>query len=50
MTELDEEAVSEEPEGIGDDDGGSGSDYPLNNVLIRNESRTVYDVLRRIGQ
>ncbi len=50
MTEFHEEAALEEPEGIGDDDGSPGSDYPLNNVLIRNESRTVYDVLRRIGQ
>ena len=50
MTELYEEPVLEDPEGLGDDDRDPGSDYPLNKVLIRNESRTVHDVLRRIGQ
>ena len=50
MTELHEESVMEEPEGVGDDDDSAGSDYPLNKVLIRNEPRTVQDVLRRIRQ
>ena len=50
MTELHEETVLDEPEGIGDDEGPQESNYPLNNILIRNENRTVYDVLRRIGQ
>ena len=50
MTELHEESVIEDPEGIGDDDGDSGSDYPLNKFLIRNEGRTVHEILRRIGQ
>ena len=48
MTELDVETVLEEPEGIGADDGDPGRDYPLDRVLIRNESRTVHEVLRRI--
>ena len=50
MTELHEEPVLEELEGIGDDAGDPGSDYPLDKVLIRNENRTVHDVLRRIRQ
>ena len=50
MTELHEEPIVEEPEGTGEDDGDPGSDYPLDMVLIRNEPRTVHDVLRRIGQ
>ena len=40
----------EEPEGIGPDEDSSWGDYPLDTVLIRNESRTVDDVLRRIKQ
>ncbi|MXY08446.1 MAG: DUF262 domain-containing protein [Rhodothermaceae bacterium] len=40
----------EEPEGIGSDEDSSWGDYPLDTVLIRNESRTVADVLRRINQ
>ena len=39
-----------EPEGIGPDEDSSWGDYPLDTVLIRNESRTVDDVLRRIKQ
>ena len=50
MTDLHQKPEVEEPEGIGDDDEVHGGDYPLNKVLIRNESRTVYEVLRRIGQ
>lgn len=44
----DDEQVVEEPEGIGGDD--LSGEYPLDRVLIRNESRTVHDVLRRIRQ
>ena len=40
----------EEPEGIGSDEDSSWGDYPLDTVLIRSESRTVDDVLRRIRQ
>ena len=50
MTKLYEEPVLEEPEGIGGVDGDPGNDYPLDRVLIRNETRTVLDVLRRIRQ
>ena len=40
----------EEPEGIGSSEDSSLGEYPLDTMLIRNESRTVHDVLRRIGQ
>ena len=40
----------EEPEGIGPEEDASWGDYPLDTVLIRTESRTVDDVLRRIKQ
>ena len=42
-------APEEEPEGI-DDEGGSWGDYPLDDVLIRHENRTIHDVIRRIDQ
>lgn len=38
----------EEPEGLGGDEDASWGDYPIDTVLIRNENRTVHDVLRRI--
>ena len=38
----------EEVEGIGKDEDASFGDYPIDTVLIRNENRTVHDVLRRI--
>ena len=41
---------AEEIEGLGDKDDASWQDYPIDTLLIRNESRTVFDVLRRIGQ
>lgn len=50
MTELDEQVNSKEPEGLGEGDDDPGSDYPLDKLLIRNETRTVHDVLRRIKQ
>lgn len=40
----------EEIEGIGNPDDIALGEYPLDTMLIRNESRTIYDVLRRIGQ
>ena len=50
MTELYEEQKLEEPEGTGEEGDDPGSDYPLDKVLIRNETRTVHDVLRRMRQ
>ena len=48
MTELREDQLLEEPEGIGEGEDATDGDYPIDRVLIRNESRTVHDVLRRI--
>lgn len=42
-------SVNEEMEGI-DDEGEVAVDYPLDSLMIRNESRTVHDVLRRIDK
>ena len=39
----------EEPEGL-DHDGGSWGDYPIDDLLIRHETRTIHEVIRRIGQ
>ncbi|PEH89038.1 DUF262 domain-containing protein [Comamonas terrigena] len=40
--------MNEEIEGIAKDEDASWGDYPIDTVLIRNENRTVHDVLRRI--
>lgn len=39
---------TEEIEGLGKDEDASLGDYPIDTLLIRNEPRTVHDVLRRI--
>ena len=44
-----EPPVEEEPEGL-DPEGGSWGDYPLDDLLIRDDRRTVHDVLRRIDR
>ena len=41
---------NEEPEGLGSDSTSSWGEYPLDKLLIRNESRTIYEVSRRIDQ
>ncbi len=41
---------AEEIEGLSDKADASWKGYPIDTLLIRNESRTVHDVLRRIGQ
>ena len=38
----------EEIEGLGDGQAANWGDYPIDTLLIRNETRTVHDVLRRI--
>lgn len=38
----------EEIEGVGEDEDASLGDYPIDTFLIRNETRTVHDILRRI--
>ena len=40
----------EEIDGLDLDDKGSWGDYPLDELLIRNDHRTVHEVLRRIEQ
>ena len=45
---LDRSTV-EEPEGLDEKDTSWG-EYPLDEVLIRNETRTIYEVVRRIKQ
>ena len=40
----------EDIEGLGDAEDASWGDYPIDTMLIRNENRTVHDVLRRIDQ
>ena len=44
------EAPPDEIEGLGKADPSSWGDYPIDTVLIRNEPRTVHEVLRRINQ
>lgn len=43
------DAQVEEIEGLEEDQGSFWGDYPIDTLLIRNETRTVHDVLRRIG-
>ena len=42
-------SVFEEPDGLDDKDESLG-DYPIDNILIRHDSRTIYEVARRINQ
>lgn len=49
-TQLSDSSSEETIEGLGEDEDGSWGDYPIDTVLIRNENRTVHDVLRRIEQ
>jgi len=39
---------TEDIEGLGVDEDAAWGDYPIDTLLIRNETRTVHDVLRRI--
>ena len=51
MTEQIETTDKEEQiEGLDDSEDVSWGNYPIDTFLIRNENRTVHDVLRRIGQ
>ncbi len=46
-----DETPSEEPEGLGlPEEDETWGDYPIDTALIRNESRTVHDIVRRIKQ
>lgn len=42
--------VREKIEGLVDKENLSWGDYPLDSFLVRNESRTIHEVLRRINQ
>ncbi len=42
------DSSTEEPEGLDEAEEASWGDYPIDTVLIRNEHRTVHDILRRI--
>lgn len=48
MTTNVNERVEEEIEGLQTDEDSAWADYPIDTLLIRNETRTVHDVLRRI--
>lgn len=50
MTDHNTKDPPEEIEGLGDDQSSFWSDYPIDTLLIRHESRTVGEVLRRIKQ
>jgi len=49
---LRKEALQNEEkiEGLGNDEDASLGDYPIDTLLIRNENRTVFDILRRIDK
>ena len=42
--------ITEEIEGIGGDEDAAWGNYPIDTLLIRHETRTVHDVVRRIDQ
>jgi len=42
------DSVEKDIEGLGNDEDASLGDYPLDTFLIRNENRTVHDVIRRM--
>ena len=48
MTIQQTEAATEPIEGIGGDEDAAWGDYPIDTLLIRHETRTVHDILRRI--
>lgn len=53
MTSQSDRRIAEEAEdieGLDDEESASWGDYPIDALLIRHESRTVYEVLRRIDQ
>ena len=50
MTDEQFSAELDEIEGIGSPEDEALGEYPLDTMLIRSESRTIHDILRRIGQ
>lgn len=49
-TQLTDSDDNERIEGLDEDTDASWGNYPIDTMLIRNESRTVHDVLRRIDK
>lgn len=45
---ADSVAALEEIEGLGEDEDANWGDYPIDTLLIRQETRTVHDIVRRI--
>ena len=50
MTTANSDSEYEEPEGLEENTESSWGDYPLDTLLIRSETRTIHDILRRIDQ
>lgn len=50
MVLLSDSLTEEEPEGLDQEVEPLWQDYPLDTLMIRNENRTIHDVLRRIQQ
>ena len=50
MTDQQTDVELDEIEGIGSPEDEALGEYPLDTMLIRSESRTIHDILRRIGQ
>ncbi len=50
MTTQRIECEPEDIEGAGGDEDATWGDYPIDTLLIRNENRTVHDILRRINK
>ena len=47
---VQEKNEEEEIEGLDGNEDAAWKDYPIDTLLIRNENRTVFEVLRRVGQ
>ena len=50
MTDIRTQSAPEDVEGLEDGQPSSWKDYPIDSLLIRQENRTVHDVLRRIDK
>ena len=50
MTTIQNNQDKEEIEGLGDEKSASWGDYPIDALLIRNESRTIHNIIRRIDE
>lgn len=50
MSDLRESTREEPIEGLGEDEDAGLGDYPIDTLLIRQETRTVHDIVRRIDK